>query len=85
MVDYNKKQLDGTVKEVLDMGDIEAKLRAFGLDAMTIDGNNIEELYNSLKENREKGHPHRHRARHGKGQGYPRGREHIRKPQHDSH
>ncbi len=57
MVDYNKKQLDGTTKEVLDLGDIEAKLRAFGLDAMTIDGNDIEQLYNALKETGKKGIP----------------------------
>ena len=37
-VDWNKQQLDGFVKEVMDLGDIEAKFRAFGWHATTIDG-----------------------------------------------
>jgi len=57
MVDNNKKQLDGTTEEVLNIGDICEKLKAFGLDARRIDGNNIEELYNSLKETGTNGKP----------------------------
>ena len=57
MVDNNKKQLDGTTEEVLNIGDICEKLQAFGLDARRIDGNNIEELYNSLKETGTNGKP----------------------------
>ena len=37
-VDHNGKQLDGTEKEVLDMGDFMAKFKAFGWHTQTIDG-----------------------------------------------
>ncbi|NCB74492.1 MAG: transketolase [Clostridia bacterium] len=45
LVDYNKKQLDGYVKDILEPFDFEAKFRSFGFDAVTIDGNDIEKLY----------------------------------------
>ena len=48
MVDWNKKQLDGYVKDVLDTGDLEAKFAAFGFDACTINGNDVEALYDAL-------------------------------------
>lgn len=48
MVDYNKKQLDGYVKDVLNPYDFEEKFRAFGFDAVTIDGNDVEALYDAL-------------------------------------
>ncbi len=38
-VDNNKKQLDGTVKDILDTGDIRAKFEAFGFDAVDCKGN----------------------------------------------
>lgn len=48
MVDYNKKQLDGYVSDILNPFDFEEKFRAFGFDACTIDGNDIEALYDAL-------------------------------------
>ena len=37
-IDWNKQQLDGFTKEVLDLGDIEAKFKAFGWHTRTVDG-----------------------------------------------
>ena len=37
-VDWNKQQLDGYAKEILDLGDIAEKFRAFGWHAQTVDG-----------------------------------------------
>ncbi len=48
LLDWNKKQLDGYVKDVLDTGDFSAKFAAFGFEVLTINGNDIEELYNAL-------------------------------------
>jgi len=48
-VDYNKKQLDGTTAEVIDMGDIEAKFAEFGWHAQEINGNNVSYIYNALQ------------------------------------
>lgn len=48
MVDNNKKQLDGTVAAILDSGDLEAKFASFGFDAVTINGNDVEAVYEAL-------------------------------------
>ena len=48
LVDYNKKQLDGYVKDILEPFDFEAKFKSFGFDTVTIDGNDIEKLYDVL-------------------------------------
>lgn len=48
LIDVNKKQLDGYTKDVLEPFDFEEKFRAFGFEAVTIDGNNLEELYEAL-------------------------------------
>ena len=45
MVDFNKKQLDGTIKDILDTGDLEAKFSAFGFDAVTVKGDDYAALY----------------------------------------
>lgn len=37
-VDYNKQQLDGFTKDILDMGDIGEKFRSFGWHVQTING-----------------------------------------------
>tara|TARA_B100000945_G_C20393491_1_gene603595 strand:- start:462 stop:1298 length:837 start_codon:yes stop_codon:yes gene_type:complete len=44
-IDNNNKQIDGDLKDVLDMGNLEAKFDAFGWKVLTIEkGNNIEEV-----------------------------------------
>ena len=48
-VDYNKKQIDGSVDDVLPMGDIAEKFRAFGWEVLEEkDGNNLEAIINCL-------------------------------------
>lgn len=49
-IDYNGRQIDGDTKDVLDLGDLHAKLEAFGwivLDEK--DGNNLEAVINILE------------------------------------
>lgn len=48
MIDDNKKQLDGRTKDVLEPFDFRAKMEAFGFDAVRINGNDIDELYEAL-------------------------------------
>lgn len=58
-IDWNKKQLDGYVADVLDSGDLEAKFRSFGFDTVRIDGNDIEAVYDAIeKASAVKGMPH---------------------------
>ena len=48
LIDNNKKQLDGYTKDVLEPFDFEEKFRAFGFEAVSIDGNDISQLENVL-------------------------------------
>ncbi len=48
LIDWNKKQLDGYTRDILDTFDLEAKFRAFGFDACTVDGNDVEQVYDAL-------------------------------------
>ena len=50
-IDNNNKQIDGDLKDVLDMGNLEAKFDAFGWKVLTLEkGNNIEEVEKVLNE-----------------------------------
>ena len=49
-VDYNGKQIDGTVDDVLSLGNLKAKWEAFGWTVLETDGNNMTELVNTLKD-----------------------------------
>ena len=40
-IDYNKSQNDGYVKDILDMGDLGAKIKSFGWDTYVIDGHSL--------------------------------------------
>lgn len=40
-IDYNQKQIDGPIEEVLDLGDLKAKLIAFGWDVLEMQGNDV--------------------------------------------
>lgn len=48
IIDCNKKQLDGYTADVLPIFDLEAKFRAFGFDACTVKGDDIEALEAAL-------------------------------------
>ncbi len=48
LIDWNKKQLDGRVKDILDTGDLQKKFEAFGFDAVTVDGHNVEQIYEAI-------------------------------------
>ena len=43
-VDYNKLQLDGTIEEIMPLGNLADKFKAFGFEVFEIDGNNMEEI-----------------------------------------
>lgn len=49
-IDLNGKQIDGTTKEVLDIGDLHAKLKAFGWDVLSLqEGNSITAILQTLQ------------------------------------
>ncbi len=49
-IDYNGRQIDGDTKDVLSLGDLNAKLSAFGWDVLEEkEGNNLEKVIAILK------------------------------------
>jgi len=60
-IDYNQKQIDGNLNDVLPMGDIAEKFRVFGWNVIVEkEGNNLEAIINTLnnaKNLSEKGTP----------------------------
>ena len=57
IIDYNRLQLDGTQEQIMPLGDIEAKLKAFGLFTVKCDGHNIESLLDAFAETAASGQP----------------------------
>lgn len=58
ILDSNKVQLDGTVKEVLDTGDLKAKYESFGFFVQSIDGHDVEAIADAIdRAKAEKGRP----------------------------
>ncbi|EID74391.1 transketolase [Imtechella halotolerans] len=50
-IDLNGKQIDGSTDDVLNMGDLNAKFKAFGWDVLEIkEGNNVEAILSGMKE-----------------------------------
>jgi transketolase len=54
-VDYNGQQIDGSTKDVLNMGNLKAKFEAFDWDVLEItDGNNIEAIIDGMNKAKSK-------------------------------
>jgi transketolase len=49
LVDYNHKQLDGETKDILDLGDLEAKFAAFGWATASVNGNDLAAVVRALE------------------------------------
>ena len=60
-VDYNGQQIDGSTKDVLDIGDLKSKFESFGWKVLELEnGNSLDEVNLTLslaKENSKKGKP----------------------------
>ena len=50
IIDNNGLQIDGRVSDVMNTMPYESKFLAFGWHVITVDGHNIEEILNALKE-----------------------------------
>ncbi len=49
IVDYNGKQIDGPVDEVMPLGNLKAKWEAFGWEVLEMNGNIMEEVLETLE------------------------------------
>ena len=54
-IDYNGQQIDGPLEEVNGLGDLRAKYESFGWLVLECDGNNLEELIQTLENARGQG------------------------------
>ena len=48
-VDYNKQQLDGYTKNIMNMGDIGKKFESFGFFTQTVNGHNVDAIKEAIK------------------------------------
>ena len=44
MLDHNGLQIDGSNDEVMSLGDVVAKFKAFGFECFTVDGHDIDAI-----------------------------------------
>ena len=49
VIDYNGRQIDGDVEDVLSLGNLEAKWLAFGWQVLTMDGHNFVDMKNTIQ------------------------------------
>ncbi|MBP6697709.1 MAG: transketolase [Flavobacteriales bacterium] len=49
-VDWNGRQIDGDVDDVMPLGDLRAKWLAFGWDVLEMNGNDLEEVLRTLEQ-----------------------------------
>jgi len=47
-IDVNGRQIDGDTKDIMGFGDLRSKFEAFGWTILTMDGNNLEDVQDTL-------------------------------------
>lgn len=57
IIDRNHLQIDGTTEQIKDIDPLDDKLKAFGWNVLTVDGHNVEELYEALENSRKADKP----------------------------
>jgi transketolase len=48
-IDFNGQQIDGSTNHVLNLGNLRMKFEAFGWSVLEMDGNNMDEIVNTLE------------------------------------
>ncbi len=56
IVDYNKKQIDGSTDDVMNLGDLRAKYESFGWKVWECNGNDMKDVVDTLTKMRENAH-----------------------------
>jgi transketolase len=57
-IDHNGQQIDGRTHDVLSLGDLDAKLQAFGWNVIHVDGNDMQAVVDTLHEAKKNAHKH---------------------------
>lgn len=48
-IDYNQQQIDGSIQDVLDLGNLKDKWQAFGWHVLEMNGNKMEEVLSTME------------------------------------
>lgn len=48
-IDYNGRQIDGDVEDVLSLGDLNAKWESFGWQVLEMDGHNFDDIFSTIE------------------------------------
>ncbi|MCW8898121.1 MAG: transketolase [Flavobacteriales bacterium] len=48
-IDYNQQQIDGSIQDVLDLGNLKDKWQAFGWQVLEMNGNKMEEILSTME------------------------------------
>jgi transketolase len=48
-IDFNGRQIDGDVEQVLSLGNLESKWQAFGWEVLHMDGHNFDSIRNAMQ------------------------------------
>lgn len=56
IVDYNKKQIDGSTDDVMSLGDLRAKYESFGWKVYECNGNDMQQIVDTLNITRKNAH-----------------------------
>jgi transketolase len=56
VVDYNKKQIDGAIEDVCNLGDLHAKFKAFDWEVIEMQGNVMEDILKQMSEAKNRTH-----------------------------
>ena len=48
VIDWNNRQIDGDVDQILGLTDLDRKYQSFGWDTLVVEGNNLEKLHDGL-------------------------------------
>ncbi len=56
IIDYNKKQIDGSTDDVMNLGDLKTKYEAFGWKVYECNGNDMQQVVDTLNVTRDNAH-----------------------------
>src|SRR5574344_2146023 len=69
IIDRNNLQIDGSVDKIKDIAPLDKKLEAFNWNVVTIDGHNVEQIYEALEKSKSSSKPTAIIAKTVKGKG----------------
>lgn len=57
IIDRNKLQIDGCTEDVMSIGDVASKIKAFGWETLEINGHDFEQIFDAIEEGKKSNKP----------------------------